>query len=156
MTENQENLKELKFKLTKSKYKSKGKVNKPEDLCNVFFDLKDWAKETMLGVYISNDLEINLYAVLSVGTKTCTVVAIPEILDNAIITRSENIILIHNHPAGDPNPSEEDLKFIEAIKKAAEATERTLLDFIIIGDNQKYWSMFESEDGGEYSLGKAF
>ncbi len=156
-------LKELKIELVKSKYKNvvRGQMRMPEDICNIFSDIKNRAVETMIGVYLNDDLEVNLFTTLAVGTKTEAIVATDEILEYAILTRSKTIILIHNHPKGDPTPSEADKEFILAIKKSAEAIHREFLDFIIIGDHEddnedlRYWSMFEEYQGGEYSLGKA-
>lgn len=150
-------LKHLKFRLVKSKYKNplKGKVEKAEDICNTFFDLKDWAKETMIGIYLDEELTINLHATLGIGTRTANIVAIDEVLDNAIITRSRILILIHNHTNGDPTPSKEDLEFIKALQNSCKATNRILLDFIITGyhnepnKKHKYFSLFEETEKTE-------
>jgi DNA repair protein RadC len=45
---------------------------------------------------------------------------------------------LHNHPSGDPFPSEDDIKITHRIKKGAEILELELVDHIIIGDNQYY------------------
>jgi DNA repair protein RadC len=98
-------------------------------------------------VYLNNDLKVNAYDTLSVGSQTETSVFSDEVFDRAVITRSRYIILIHNHPSGKAMPSQEDLATIEALQEGAKWLRKILLDFIIVGDN-KYWSMFEEETGG--------
>lgn len=157
-------IKKLEVKLIKSKVKNslKGQVRTPEDICKTFKAIKDYAVETMIGVYLADNLEVNLYATLAIGTRTTAIVAINEVLDYSIITRSNTFVLIHNHPSGNPTPTDEDKIFIKTITEASEATRRVFLDFIIIGDydskdkKKRYWSAFENANGGEYLLGKAF
>ncbi len=58
-----------------------------------------------------------------------------EILVSALKSGAVNIILLHNHPSGDPTPSREDIKTTGYIQQACKYTGITLLDHIIIGDN---------------------
>ena len=96
-------------------------------------------------------MEINSYEIHSVGSAFETVVLPDEIFRNAILTNSRNFILIHNHPSGEPSPSEEDRNMMRLLKQQASIMHRSFLDFIIVGEDT-YWSMFESEEGGEYIL----
>ena len=57
-----------------------------------------------------------------------------EIFIEALKYEAVYIILIHNHPSGDPTPSMQDLKSTKMIKKAGDFMEIPLLDHIIIGD----------------------
>ena len=132
----------------------------PKQIYSVFKDLKDRAKETMIGVYLDDDLEVRAYEVLSVGTANQTIVSPAEILEYAILLKSKRFILIHNHPSGDPRPSQADRLAMVDLASRAKVLDRTLLDFIIVGDlvsrkKKNYWSMFEEEDGKEYCLGSA-
>jgi len=153
-------LRKLKIKLVKSKYENriKEQLRFPEQVCDIFWDLKDEAVETMIGVYLNNELTEGRHIVLNVGTQSTLLVATNEVLDLAIANKMPYIILIHNHPSGKIEPSDADREFIKKMRVAADATARTLLDFIIVGtprDPKKkiYWSMFEESDGGEYGLG---
>lgn len=130
----------------------KGQVRDPRQIYQVFKAIKDRNQETLIGVYLNNDLEVNAYDTLSIGSVTETGVTSDEVFDRAIITRSKYIILIHNHPSGKTAPSPADISAMRAISDDAKVLRRVLLDFIIVGDG-KYWSMFEKLDGGEYALG---
>lgn len=126
----------------------------PEQVCDTFWDLKDAAQETMMGVYLNDTMTEGRHIVLNVGTQSTLLVAVNEVLDLAIANKLPIVILIHNHPSGDIKPTESDLDFMKKMKGAAEATARTFLDFIIVGTAKKgkmnYWSMFEESNGKEY------
>ncbi len=147
-------LKTLKIELVKGEYKNpiKGQVKEPSQIYDVFKKIKDKAQETLIGVYLANDLQVNAYDVLSLGSSTETDVSPDEVFSRAVITRSPYIILIHNHPSGNAKPSPDDLKVMKSLQAGARALKKTLLDFIIVAD-ESYWSMFEEMDGGEYALG---
>jgi DNA repair protein RadC len=150
-------LRKLDIQLVKGKYKNpvKGQVRDPEHVYEVFKAIKDKAQETLIGVYLSNDLEVNAYDTLSVGSSTETSISSDEVFNRAVITRSRFIILIHNHPSGRASPSPEDSEAIASLREGARWLKKVLLDFIIVGDKE-YWSMFEEEEGGEYSLGPTY
>ena len=58
-----------------------------------------------------------------------------EIFVTALRNKAVHIILLHNHPSGDPTPSKEDILFTERLRDAGDLVGVTLLDHIIIGDN---------------------
>lgn len=144
-------LRMLKVKLVEGEFKNpiKGQVRAPNQVYSVFKDIKDWAKETLIGVYLNENLEINSYEILSVGGETTALVMPDEIFRSAILTRSRNIILIHNHPSGQVVPSDADREVMEVIKEQSHVMNRRLLDFIIVGEHT-YWSMCEEENNAQY------
>lgn len=147
-------LRKLNIELVKGEYKNpvKGQVRDPEQVYKVFSAIKDKAQETLIGVYLTADLEVNTYDTLSVGTQSATSIHAPEIFGRAFVLRSKYIILIHNHPSGDSSPSPNDKKAMQMLIQQSRIMEVSFLDFIIVGED-KYWSMFETADGGDYSLG---
>ena len=149
-------LKRLKVEFVRGEFKNpiKGQVREPAQVFSVFKDVKDWTKETAIGVYLNDALELNSYEIHSVGGEFTTLVFPDEIFRSAILTNSRNFILIHNHPSGLAVPSDEDRIMIQTLKDQSAVMNRYLLDFIIVGEDS-YWSMFEEEDGGEYSVGKS-
>jgi DNA repair protein RadC len=147
-------LRKLHIQLVKGEYQNpvKGQVRAPEQVYEVFKAIKDKAQETLIGVYLNADLEVNTYDTLSIGTQSTTLVDVPEVFGRAFVFRSKYFILIHNHPSGIATPSPDDKKVIKQLAEQSRVMDLRFLDFIIVGDNQ-YWSMFEEEDGGEYGLG---
>lgn len=153
-------LKQLKIELVKSEYQNlvKGQLRDPKQLYNIFKNLKDKAQESLIVVYLNSDLEMLVYNVLSTGSRSETVVDFNDVYGYGFMLKAKYYILIHNHPSGDPTPTNDDKNVIQKFKGYAEVDLKPL-DFIIVGDkemneNKKaYWSMFEEMDGGEYSLG---
>ncbi|MBL4767779.1 MAG: hypothetical protein JKY94_08710 [Rhodobacteraceae bacterium] len=77
----------------------------------------------------------------------------PDLFGRAYVTKSRYVILIHNHPGGDPTPSPKDFQNLSDIQAYAKPMRNiSLLDFIIVGENSE-WSWFEENDGGDYTLG---
>ncbi|MCI6887112.1 MAG: DNA repair protein RadC [Lachnospiraceae bacterium] len=72
---------------------------------------------------------------LSKGTVNASLAAPREILIEALRYQAVTMILVHNHPSGDPEPSKEDILLTKRIKEAGEWIGIPVLDHIIIGDN---------------------
>lgn len=82
---------------------------------------------------------------------TCNTAAISQrdIFIEALRISAVCFIVVHNHPSGDPSPSEEDIIFTEKLYEGAELLGLSLCDHVIIGDNA-YYSFREQEIiGGE-------
>jgi len=103
-------------------------------------------------IFTDEELKPRVYAVLSLGTNEHTDFDIVFTLRQVLLSGANTFVLVHNHPKGDPRPSESDKQAILEVKDLAQRLKFVFLDFIIIGENT-YWSMFEEGDGGEYSVG---
>ena len=77
-----------------------------------------------------------------VGTVNATLVSPRELFLEALKKNAVSIILLHNHPSGDPTPSQEDILLTQRVRKAGDLIGIELLDHIIIGDN-RYISLRE-------------
>jgi DNA repair protein RadC len=77
---------------------------------------------------------------VSVGELASTVVHPREVFGNAIRKSAAAVILVHNHPSGDPTPSNEDVRTTERLVRGGELLGIDVLDHIIIGDGD-YVSM---------------
>lgn len=95
----------------------------------------------LLALNTKNDL-LGVFEV-SHGTGRVSVLQTREVFMKALLAGSQRIIIAHNHPSGDPTPSEEDLEIMEDIKEAGHLLKVPLLDFMIIG-NQTYYSAQEA------------
>jgi DNA repair protein RadC len=73
---------------------------------------------------------------VSEGSLTTSVVHPREVFIQAIRESAVSVILVHNHPSGDPSPSQEDLKITERLVRAGEIIGIKVLDHIIIGDKR--------------------
>lgn len=73
---------------------------------------------------------------ISIGTVNASLLSPREIFTRALECHAVSIVLVHNHPSGDPAPSEEDLRITETVKRAGEIIGIRLLDHIIIGQKR--------------------
>ena len=80
--------------------------------------------------------------ILSTGTVNMSLISPREIFMTAIKTQAVHILLVHNHPSGDPTPSSDDIEITKRIHEAAQIMNIPLVDHIIIGDNS-YMSLKE-------------
>ena len=79
---------------------------------------------------------------LSKGTVKASLVSPREMFREAMKAGAVYVILLHNHPSGDPTPSSQDISTTKRVKTTGEILDIPLLDHIIIGDH-KYVSLKE-------------
>ncbi|MFP4478168.1 MAG: RadC family protein [Candidatus Izemoplasmatales bacterium] len=98
------------------------------------FELKDLKQEVLICLYL--DLKTNLIAKKEIfrGSLNQSLVHPREIFKYAVKHSAYQIILVHNHPSGDPYPSKQDIELTRAIEKAGKMLQIYLLDHIIIGE----------------------
>ena len=92
------------------------------------------------------DARNNITAIhtVSVGSINETRAHPREVFKIAILANSASIIIAHNHPSGDPSPSEEDVNVTRRITNAGKILGIEVLDHIVIGDDEQYFSFKEN------------
>src|SRR6266481_698775 len=76
------------------------------------------------------------FNVVSIGSLTAALVHPREVFKAAILSNAAALILVHNHPSGDPTPSAEDRAITDRLRKGAELLGMSLLDHVVIGDGR--------------------
>jgi len=99
-------------------------------------------RETFIAIYLDIHHKVLSTSIISYGTIDYAYVNVKVIFSYALKYEASKIILIHNHPSGDPTPSPEDITFTEKINSLAKELGILLLDHIIIANT--YFS-FKSE-----------
>jgi DNA repair protein RadC len=79
----------------------------------------------------------------TIGTINATLVSSQEVFRLAITKGATGIILVHNHPSGDPTPSVADKKVTQSIYLAGKQLGITIHDHVVIGSNGQYYSFEE-------------
>lgn len=105
-------------------------------------DLRHVKQEQMILVMLNTKSKLLSDKVMTLGTINSSLVSAREIFIEALNNNAVYIILVHNHPSGDPTPSKEDILVTRHIKEAGFLIGVGLLDHIIIGDN-RYISLKE-------------
>ena len=122
------------------------KLNRPENIYEFFKNkLIHLKQENLMAIFLDNKTKLIDYKTIFIGTINMSVSHPREIFKEAMKNSSVYIILVHNHPSGDPTPSVADLKFTNQVYKTSKIIGIPLLDHIIIGNN-KYYSFYDNGD----------
>ena len=92
-------------------------------------------KEQVLMVSLNHRMKLVDETVISVGTVNSSLLSSRDIFIHALRQGAVNILILHNHPGGDPTPSGADLQITDKIRRAGQLLDIKLLDHIIIGDH---------------------
>ncbi len=94
---------------------------------------------------LSTKLRLLAWHVLSRGTRTSTCISMPDVFVPACNTPgTTGLIVVHNHPSGDPTPSPDDARLTTRLCAAADVLDIGLLDHLIVGDEHRYFSFREA------------
>ncbi len=130
-------------KRIKLKEKKKKRISSGKDIFDLFEErLKSEKQEHFFTVLLNTKNFVISIQKISTGILDASIVHPREIFKPAIRNSASRIILVHNHPSGDPEPSEEDLDITNKLKESGELIGIEVLDHVIIGDG-KYWSWLE-------------
>lgn len=111
-----------------------GPVRSPGDVARVFMDeMKHYDKEHFKAAFLNTKNQIIRTVTVSIGSLNASIVHPREILKPAISASAASIVLVHNHPTGDPTPSREDIEFTRRFARCGELIGIDLLDHVIIG-----------------------
>ena len=92
-------------------------------------------QESFICIYLDNKHRIISEKEISVGTLTKSIVHPRECFAPAIQLRAAAVILIHNHPSGEPEPSGADIKITKRLTEVGKLVGISILDHVIIGDS---------------------
>lgn len=112
------------------------KMNSPERVAKLakhFLRLHKRTEEYLYMVCMNTKLEMIAVFELSHGNVNSSIMSVREIFQKALLANAVSIILMHNHPSGDPTPSREDVEVTKRAKEAGDLLGVQLLDHIVVG-----------------------
>lgn len=116
-------------------------VESSDDIARLFIeDMRYEKREIFKALLLNPRGEIISIETVSVGELTSTLVHPREVFSQAVKRSAAGIVFVHNHPSGNPEPSEEDIKTTERLVACGKLLGIVVIDHIIIGDGQ-YCSM---------------
>ncbi len=119
--------------------KQKEKITRSEDIYNFFIGkMQDLAVEECHVLLLNHAHRIIDSRLISRGAIARALVDVREVLRYALLTHATSIVLCHNHPSGNENPSIDDDRITEMMRNAAKTMDITLLDHLIITDGAYY------------------
>lgn len=133
------------------KYNLEQRVTRPEvahDVAIKVLEMHERPEEIMALITLDTKNKITGVFVVSTGTINASLVHPREIFKRAMLQNAASIILMHNHPSGDPDPSVEDIEITRRLVEAGNIIGISILDHVIIGDEYNFYSMAENSVGG--------
>ena len=121
--------------LTKRKYRGKPPrpIRGPDDVVAVLGrKIRRAQQEHFLVLLLNARHEVMAKETISVGSLNASIVHPREVFNPAVIQRAASIVLAHNHPSGDPEPSEEDLSITRRLVECGQLLGIEVLDHVII------------------------
>lgn len=113
-------------------------ANRLELLDYLYTKLGGKGREECHVVYLDSKLKLLADEVLFVGTLDKVAAAPRDVLKRALELNATGLVVAHNHPSGEPSPSNEDMAFTAALVMAAEALNLTVHDHVIVGEDAHY------------------
>lgn len=108
--------------------------------------LEDNDREEFIVLLLDAKHKVSAVHSVSVGTLTVTIVHPREVYKAAILANSASIILAHNHPSGDPTPSQEDRILTKRLCEAGKILGIKVLDHIVMGEAGRFYSFADHGD----------
>ena len=134
---------ELSRRMAKTIAKERLSFGHPATIASYYMeDMRHQEQEVLMGIMLDTKNSFLGDVLISKGTVNASLISAREIFLHALSHQAVNIILLHNHPSGNPAPSSEDIQVTKQISLAGDLLGIKLLDHIIIGD-QKYISFCE-------------
>jgi len=128
-------LTELSSRFAKQYAKESLSFQNPDTVARYYMEqMRHLEQEQVLLVILDGKNRLIEDCVISLGTINSSLMSPREIFKKAIRVNGVNILLLHNHPSGDPTPSSQDIAMTKRMKEAADIMGIPLLDHIIIGD----------------------
>jgi DNA repair protein RadC len=123
------------------KYQRIKRVKEPKHVYDLFIEqLSGKKKEHFYVLLLDSNNQVIGKDLVSIGTLNMSVIHPREVFQNAIKESANAIIIVHNHPSGNVNPSDEDREITDRLKEAGDVLGIKVLDHVIIGKN-KYRSI---------------
>lgn len=127
---------ELSNRIARQKIGFQTELKNPAAIADCYMEsMRHLEQEKCIALYLDSKCRLLNEATLSIGTVNSAFVSRRELFKNALKANASQIVLLHNHPSGDPSPSSEDVEMTQKIRQAAVLMELPLVDHIIIGDH---------------------
>jgi DNA repair protein RadC len=122
--------------------KTGSRYTSPSQVFEMFSFLMQETKEVFICLHLDGKNRIICMDLVSIGSLNQSIVHPREVFKTACLSNAAAVILMHQHPTGDPSPSSEDIAITRRLKEAGEIMGIKILDHIIVGDGE-YLSFVE-------------
>ncbi len=127
---------ELGRRVSSSHIGERPQIRCPEDVAGlVMEEMRHLDREHFVVLALNTKNQVLMKETVSIGTLNSSLVHPREVFKNALRRSAAAVILVHNHPSGDPTPSGNDIKITQQLQEAGNIVGIQVLDHIVIGDN---------------------
>ena len=111
------------------------KFDSPSSVAAYYMEeMRHQENEKILLLLLDNKLNLIEEYMISLGTVNSSLLSTRDVFIRALKCRASHLMLLHNHPSGDPKPSRQDILITRKMKQAGELMDIPLVDHIILGD----------------------
>jgi len=107
-------------------------VRGPESVYELTRDIRAMNREHFVGFYLNSRNQVLKREIISIGSLNASIVHPREVFLPAVAMSAASVVLAHNHPSGDPTPSEEDLAITRRLLEAGRILGIDLLDHVVV------------------------
>lgn len=130
---------ELSKRIASASAKKKLAMNNPQTIADYYMELlRHEQQEMFYAIMLNGSNGFIKECFISKGTVNASLASPREVFIEALKCQAVYLILLHNHPSGDPTPSREDIQTTRQFQQAGMLLDMPLIDHIIIGDHQYY------------------
>lgn len=134
---------EISKRIAKANYQTGVSFTNPEMIADYYMEqMRHSAREFVIAAYFDIKNHLITDKIFEPGAITHSFFPLQEILKKGLLCDSVGIVILHNHPSGNPNPSTDDIRVTKIVSEAVDLLQMKLLDHIIIGD-RIYFSFLE-------------
>ncbi len=113
-------------------------INTPKDAAAQLTDMRDLKKEHFVVLYLNAKNQLVHKETISMGTLNANLVHPREVFEPALKYSAAQIIAAHNHPSGDPKPSDDDLELTKRLTEAGKMMGIEIMDHVIVSKNSHF------------------
>lgn len=127
---------ELGSRLKMDKVEDRPTINSPEDVADLYkYDLAEMEQEVLIVILLDTRNHVMEKVEIYRGSVNSSQVRVSEIFTPAVRRNATSLIVVHNHPSGDPTPSPDDVSMTRAIVQAGKLLDIDVLDHMVIARN---------------------
>lgn len=112
--------------------------------CNKLLSLDTYPNEVCVVLSLNNKCRLTGATIVTVGTLDASLIHSREVFQAAIMNNSASVIIVHNHPSGDPTPSKEDIDVTRRLIESGRILNIPVRDHVILGDERAFAPGFYS------------
>jgi DNA repair protein RadC len=123
-------------------------VASPQRAAHLCYHMTSYDQEYMVSLSTNNQNKVAAIHETAIGGRSGAEVASLDLIKVPIMTSSPAMVVVHNHPSGDPTPSMEDRVMQEKLDEICGCVGLTLLDFVVVGSDG--WYSINFAEGGDW------